>query len=151
MKNSCNTRHAPCGVTCPLFGLQRSRHTGLSGGIETKHQQAHFLAAEDLGQGARECGAHGVLCCCGVLWRLRLQSRWLSWSRRDALGADVLVRWLFLAGSGRAMVILLCDSRSVLGQRFETSNGLPLSHTSTRLLMRHVDLLGWWLSGLAPW
>ena len=33
--------------------------TGLAGSVQTKHQQAHFLAAEDLGQRARECGAHG--------------------------------------------------------------------------------------------
>lgn len=33
----------------------------------------------------------------------------------DALGADVLVRSLFLAGRGCAMLILLCDSRPVLG------------------------------------
>ena len=46
---------------------------------------------------------------------------------KDALSADVLVRWLFLAGRGCAMLILLCDSRSVLGQLSETSNGLSLS------------------------
>ena len=38
----------------------------------------------------------------------------------DALGADVLVLSLFLAGSRRAMVILLCDSRPVLGELSET-------------------------------
>jgi hypothetical protein len=44
------------------------------------------------------------------------------WS--DALSADVLVRWLFLAGSRRAILILLCDSRPVLEELFKTSNGL---------------------------
>ena len=108
-------QHAPYSAC-----REESRRTGLSGGIKTKHQQAHFLAAEDLGQGAGESGAHGCVCCVVVLWWLQLCFRWLSWSMLDALGADVLVLSLFLAGSRRAMVILLCDSRPVLGELSET-------------------------------
>lgn len=67
---SIDSSHKTCASrsTCPYSacGLADGR-TGLSGGIETKHQQAHFLAAEDLGQGARECGAHGECMCCVVL------------------------------------------------------------------------------------
>lgn len=38
------------GPTNPLLWCwERKRRTGLSGGVETKHQQAHFFAAEDLG------------------------------------------------------------------------------------------------------
>jgi hypothetical protein len=33
----------------PLLRLWERRRTGLSGSVETKHQQAHFFAAEDLG------------------------------------------------------------------------------------------------------
>lgn len=47
---------------CALLGgiVWRDRRlTGLSGGVKTQHQQAHFLAAKDLGQRTRECGAHG--------------------------------------------------------------------------------------------
>jgi hypothetical protein len=106
-------------VTCPFsaHGLAEGR-TGLSGGVKTKHQQAHFLAAEDLGQRARECGAHGE---CVVLWCSRLRFRWLSWSMLDALGADVRVLSFFLAGSRRAMLILLCDNRSVAVLHSETA------------------------------
>jgi hypothetical protein len=32
-----------------LWCWERRRRTGLAGGVETKHQQAHFFAAEDLG------------------------------------------------------------------------------------------------------
>ena len=60
-------------VTCPYSAYERAYgRTGLSGGVKTKHQQAHFLAAEDLGQRARERGAHSE---CVVLWYLRLWSR----------------------------------------------------------------------------
>lgn len=32
-----------------LWCWERRRPTGLAGSVETKHQQAHFFAAEDLG------------------------------------------------------------------------------------------------------
>jgi hypothetical protein len=61
-----------------------------------------------------------LLCCGGCDYALGGSPG--VWS--DALSADVLVRWLFLAGSRRAILILLCDSRPVLEELFKTSNGL---------------------------
>lgn len=64
-------QHEICASRCnmpPYSACREQRRTGLSGGIKTKHQQAHFLAAEDLGQGAGECGAHGGVCFVVVLW-----------------------------------------------------------------------------------
>ena len=65
--DSCNTQDLRLAVQHAPYSACRGGRTGLSGGVETKHQQAHFLAAEDLGQGARECGAHGGVLCV-VLW-----------------------------------------------------------------------------------
>lgn len=58
--------NAPREYSCPYTGRTLLRRTGLSGCIKTQHQQAHFLAAEDLGQRTGECGAHCDRVSCGI-------------------------------------------------------------------------------------